>query len=159
MSCKINIIEKKAKAEYTGLHAYSNRLLKPAYYEVHCWKQQQKAEANQKVKYPLRLPKFCNFIGGFCNFTVPVKNLWLRIPHAFFRDIKSTHTCFQPWIFAQKIKKKFRIACAIQNLNSLLEEEGEYLLWHSLIRYLVLSILTIILSSLISLFFNKTLLA
>ena len=118
MSCKINIIEKKAKAEYTGLHAYSNRLLKPAYYEVHCWKQQQKAEANQKVKYPLRLPKFCNFIGGFCNFTVPVKNLWLRIPHAFFRDIKSTHTCFQPWIFAQKIKKK------IQNClrNSKLEQ-------------------------------------
>ena len=49
-----------------------------------------------------------------------------RILWPFFREVKSAQaSLFQPRISAQKIKENFRIPCAVQNWNSLLEKQGQ----------------------------------
>ena len=49
-----------------------------------------------------------------------------RVSRTFFRELKCARAfLFQPWISAQKVKESFGIACTVQNLISLFEEQGE----------------------------------
>ena len=49
-----------------------------------------------------------------------------QVSRTFFREVKCSRAfLFQPWISALKVKENFGIACTVQNLISLFEEQGE----------------------------------